>query len=146
LLELTVLRAAALAATGEEARARETLHRATEVAKHLRLETVLLEQGQYTLGFLQELGESCRSACAVASAGPEIAIATETACNINATAMTPRELQILQALADGLSNKEIARHLVISADTVKFHRRNLYRKLGATTRSSVLARARKEGY
>jgi LuxR family maltose regulon positive regulatory protein len=144
LLELTVLRAAALAATGEEARARETLHRATEVAKHLRLETVLLEQGQYTLGFLQELGESCRSACAVASAGPEIAIAT--ACNINATAMTPRELQILQALADGLSNKEIARHLVISADTVKFHRRNLYRKLGANTRSSVLARARKEGY
>jgi LuxR family transcriptional regulator, maltose regulon positive regulatory protein len=146
LLELTVLRAAALSATGEGARARETLSRAIEVARHLRLETVLLEQGQYALGFLQELGESCGSSCAVASAGAEIAIATGTACNINGTAMTPRELQILQALGDGLSNKEIARHLAISADTVKFHRRNLYRKLGANTRSSLLARARKEGY
>jgi DNA-binding CsgD family transcriptional regulator len=107
---------------------------------------MLLEQGQYTLGFLQELGESCGSSCAAPPVGVETALATGTACNLNGTAMTPRELQILQALADGLSNKEIARLLAISADTVKFHRRNLYRKLGANTRSSLLARARKEGY
>ena len=55
--------------------------------------------------------------------------------------LTPREAEVLAAIGDGLSNKEIARRLGISLHTVKFHVESLYRKLGARTRTQALARA-----
>lgn len=55
--------------------------------------------------------------------------------------LTPRELDVLGAIGDGLTNKAIARHLGISLHTVKFHVESLFRKLGARTRTEALARA-----
>jgi len=54
--------------------------------------------------------------------------------------LTPRELQILIAISDGLSNKAIARHLSISLHTVKFHVESLFRKLSVRTRAEAVAR------
>ncbi len=48
--------------------------------------------------------------------------------------LTPREREVLQLLAAGASNKEIARGLDISVHTVKFHIASLLAKLGATSR------------
>lgn len=48
--------------------------------------------------------------------------------------LTPRERQVLQLLADGASNKLIARRLGVSVHTAKFHVASLTRKLGATGR------------
>jgi DNA-binding CsgD family transcriptional regulator len=48
--------------------------------------------------------------------------------------LTPREHEVLQLLAAGASNKEIARSLDISVHTVKFHIASLLAKLGATSR------------
>jgi two-component system nitrate/nitrite response regulator NarL len=55
--------------------------------------------------------------------------------------LTPRETQILDAIADGLTNKAIARRLGISLHTVKFHVESVFRKLGAGTRAEAVARA-----
>lgn len=55
--------------------------------------------------------------------------------------LTPREAEVLAAIGEGLSNKEIARRLDISLHTVKFHLESLFRKLGARTRTQALARA-----
>lgn len=55
--------------------------------------------------------------------------------------LTPREAEVLAAIAEGLSNKEIARRLDISLHTVKFHVESLFRKLGARTRTQALAKA-----
>lgn len=55
--------------------------------------------------------------------------------------LTPREAQILDAIADGLTNKGIARRLGISLHTVKFHVESVFRKLGANTRTEAVARA-----
>jgi DNA-binding CsgD family transcriptional regulator len=55
--------------------------------------------------------------------------------------LTPRELDVLSAVADGLTNKEIARVLGISLHTVKFHLESLMRKLGASSRAGALAKA-----
>ena len=55
--------------------------------------------------------------------------------------LTPRELEVLGAIAEGLTNKAIARRLDISLHTVKFHVESLFRKLGARTRTEALARA-----
>lgn len=55
--------------------------------------------------------------------------------------LTPRELDVLAAIADGDTNKVIARRLGISLHTVKFHVESLFRKLGARTRTEALAKA-----
>ena len=58
------------------------------------------------------------------------------------TLLTPRELEVLAAIDEGLTNKMIARRLAISLHTVKFHVESLFRKLGVRTRTEALARAR----
>jgi DNA-binding NarL/FixJ family response regulator len=55
--------------------------------------------------------------------------------------LTPREAQVLDAIADGLTNKAIARRLGISLHTVKFHVESVFRKLDASTRTEAVARA-----
>jgi DNA-binding NarL/FixJ family response regulator len=55
--------------------------------------------------------------------------------------LTPRELEVLSAIGEGLTNKAIARRLDISLHTVKFHVESLFRKLGARTRIEALAKA-----
>lgn len=55
--------------------------------------------------------------------------------------LTPREVEVLAAIGEGLTNKAIARRLAISLHTVKFHVESLFRKLGARTRTEALAKA-----
>jgi len=59
--------------------------------------------------------------------------------------LTAQEWRVLLLLAEGASNKEIAREMALSLATVKFHLRNLYRKLGASDRRGALAAARAAG-
>ena len=54
-------------------------------------------------------------------------------------ALTARETEVLQLLAKGLPNKEIARALDISEHTVKFHLSAIFGKLGATSRTEAVA-------
>ena len=58
------------------------------------------------------------------------------------TALSPRELEILQALATGASNKQIAQRLFISEATVKTHLIHVYQKLGVETRTAAVSAAR----
>jgi DNA-binding NarL/FixJ family response regulator len=51
--------------------------------------------------------------------------------------LTPRELEILRNAADGASNGEIARRLLVTERTVKFHLTNAYRKLGVSNRTEA---------
>ena len=60
-------------------------------------------------------------------------------------AFTERELNVLGLLAHGLSNKEIGKQLYISETTVKFHVRNLMRKLDAASRAEAVYEASKLG-
>ncbi len=60
-----------------------------------------------------------------------------------AAVLTPREVEVLTALAQGLSNKEAARRLGISPHTVKFHLEQLFRKLGAGCRAEAVAKGLK---
>ncbi len=56
-----------------------------------------------------------------------------------------RELEVLQLLAAGQRNRGIAAKLHISENTVKFHLRNLYRKIGASSRTEAMALAHSNG-
>jgi len=56
--------------------------------------------------------------------------------------LTPRELEVLSHLADGYSNVEIAGRCWISENTVKFHLKNLFRKLEVRNRGQAMMMAR----
>jgi len=59
--------------------------------------------------------------------------------------LTPREVQVLERLAEGLPNKAIAERLGISDQTVKFHVSSISGKLGAANRTDVVRRAVRRG-
>jgi DNA-binding CsgD family transcriptional regulator len=59
--------------------------------------------------------------------------------------LTPRELDVLARLAEGASNKTIAKQLGISVHTAKFHVASLLEKLDATGRTDAVAHAARRG-
>jgi LuxR family maltose regulon positive regulatory protein len=56
--------------------------------------------------------------------------------------LTERELEVLQLLAEGLTNKQIAGRLVVAPSTVKQHLKNIYGKLDVHSRTQAVARGR----
>jgi LuxR family maltose regulon positive regulatory protein len=59
--------------------------------------------------------------------------------------LTPRERGILEQIAEGHSNKEIARSLAIAPETVKSHVKNIFDKLSVEKRAQAIARAQSLG-
>ena len=55
--------------------------------------------------------------------------------------LTPREIEVLEAIRQGMTNKMMAKRLDISPHTVKFHVESVFRKLGARSRADAVARA-----
>jgi DNA-binding NarL/FixJ family response regulator len=59
--------------------------------------------------------------------------------------ITPRELEILEAIAAGFSNREIAERLFVSENTVKTHANRVFDKLSAQRRTQAVQRAKEAG-
>jgi LuxR family maltose regulon positive regulatory protein len=59
--------------------------------------------------------------------------------------LTNRELEVLQLIADGLTNRQIGDKLVISTGTVKYYTSHIYRKLQVSNRTQAVASAREIG-
>ena len=59
--------------------------------------------------------------------------------------LTPQELQVALAVADGATNKEAAAQLFLSTKTIEFHLRNAYRKLGVSSRTQLANVMRESG-
>lgn len=59
--------------------------------------------------------------------------------------LTRRELEVLSHVADGLPNRDVARLLHISENTVKNHMRNIHEKLGVKTRTEAVVKAANDG-
>jgi LuxR family maltose regulon positive regulatory protein len=72
----------------------------------------------------------------------EYALAMPTRAETLASPLTERELEVLHLLAEGLSNKEIARRLIVAPSTVKQHLKNIYGKLDVHSRTQAVARGR----
>jgi DNA-binding NarL/FixJ family response regulator len=75
---------------------------------------------------------------AVANASPVAAVQQEWD-------LTPRETEILRALAEGQSNKQMAQQFWLSAQTIKYHLTNIYRKLEVSSRTEAMHLAYEHG-
>ncbi len=92
--------------------------------------------------------EQIDAALRAVAVGLSVTIADELAHGFEAahedderTLLTPREVEVLTAVSNGLTNKEIARELAISRHTVKFHLESLMRKLGVSTRAEAVSKS-----
>lgn len=87
----------------------------------------------------------------VAAAGGETALSPRVANRLMtrlvtpSSRLTPRELEVLAAVARGLSNREVARELFLSEATVKSHLVQVFDKLGVRSRTAAVAQARARG-
>jgi DNA-binding NarL/FixJ family response regulator len=84
-----------------------------------------------------ELPEIVRAA----AAGAEFVVARPAAAASASDELSDRELVVLEALTRGLPNRRIGEELWVSEQTVKFHLRNIYRKLGVSSREDLNAQA-----
>jgi two-component system nitrate/nitrite response regulator NarL len=73
------------------------------------------------------------------------ALRTRTAAEPLIESLTPRELEVLQLIGQGLSNRAIAERLAISEHTAKFHVNAILGKLGAQTRAEAVAQGVRSG-
>ena len=76
----------------------------------------------------------------LATPGTEVSAAGNLSDSAATDALTARELDVLRLLARGQTNLEIARQLVVREGTVKYHVKNILRKMGATSRADAVSR------
>ncbi|MEO7997890.1 MAG: LuxR C-terminal-related transcriptional regulator, partial [Gemmatimonadaceae bacterium] len=76
---------------------------------------------------------------------PAAAEFTRNPAGLASAGLTPRELQILELIASGLSNKEIAAQIFVSENTVKTHSRRLFEKLNARRRTQAVQAGKELG-
>lgn len=69
---------------------------------------------------------------------PSVDVAAGGPGRVGAAILTPRELEIIRLVSEGLRNKEISRRLFIAEGTVKLHLHNIYEKLGVRSRLKLV--------
>ncbi|WP_328320689.1 response regulator transcription factor [Streptomyces sp. NBC_00388] len=90
----------------------------------------------------EELAAAVRTAAAGRSAlAPAVAHRLMDRMRAPGASLTRRELEVLQLVADGLSNQQISKELFLSQATVKSHLVHIYAKLGVDSRTSAVAAA-----
>jgi len=70
---------------------------------------------------------------------------TQTDTNLLTEELNEREREILQLIAQGLSNRQVARKLVLATETIKWYNKQLYAKLGVNSRTQAVHHARQYG-
>jgi LuxR family maltose regulon positive regulatory protein len=154
-VELLALQAAAYQVQGDTERALAVLERTLQLAEPEGYVRVFVEAGEPMAHLLYEAasrGVAANYVGRLLAAFPPVpeapAVGPAAAPPHQAELvepLSPRELEVLGLLAQGLSNREIAERLVISLSTVKGHTSNIYGKLAVGSRTQAVARARALG-
>lgn len=144
-MRLKLLQARALAARDGNAAAMPLLARALALAEPQGMVNSIVAEGEEMVGLLQT---AVSQNIAPDYATRLLAALGETADPPPQPLIDPlseRELEILALIAAGLKNKEIAEQLFISLNTVLYHNKNIYSKLGVSKRTVAVSKARELG-
>jgi LuxR family maltose regulon positive regulatory protein len=152
-LKVLVLQAIAYDAHGENNKALQHLGEALRLAEPHGFIRIFVDEGQ---PMAQLLSKAAAQAINPDYASKLLAaFESEKQKNANQSNLSPdqplvealssRELEVLQLIAQGLSNEEIGKKLFLALDTVKGHNRRIYDKLQVQRRTEAVARARELG-
>lgn len=142
-IEVQILKALTLQASGRTDQALIWIEKALGAAKPGGYIRSFVDEGAamaQLLGRAAEQGihaDYIRSILAAFPASEQSAVLVD--------ALTEREMEVLQLIAEGLTNPQIADHLVVAIGTVKAHTSSIYTKLGIGNRVQAVARARELG-
>jgi DNA-binding NarL/FixJ family response regulator len=114
-------------------------------AIHLAMQGGSLLQPVVASKLIRHLGREARETRTDSTSSPSNLSAAQNKDRPPMQDLTERELEVLHLLAQGMPNKEIAAHLVISERTAKFHVSSIMGKLGATNRTEAVAVAVQHG-
>lgn len=145
--ERAVLLAQCCAAEGHERGAIENMAQAVRMAAPQRVRLPFLVAGEPSAGLLRKIlvqAEDVAQRAFVAGVLQQIGEAAPTADNL-AEPLSEREREVLQLLAAGYTNAQIAETLIVAPSTVKTHTNHILAKLGAQNRTQAVARARELG-
>ncbi|MEI8190027.1 MAG: LuxR C-terminal-related transcriptional regulator [candidate division NC10 bacterium] len=150
-IEILASQALAHQARGDTSAALAALERALCLAAPEGYVRVFVDQGPSMARLLREAASRAmapdnarRVLAAFPPAGPRLT-GPSGASSARAEVLSEREREVLQHIAAGLTNREIAARLYLSLYTVKAHARSIYDKLDAHSRTQAVARARELG-
>jgi LuxR family maltose regulon positive regulatory protein len=132
-------------AAGRKAEALETLETALRAATETGLRRIFLDEVDPLQALLRELKPRLTDAALLAyvdSLLDGMGHAPDLPTGRSDALLSPRELEVLRCLAQGLSYEETGRHLFLSLNTVQFHVKNIYGKLGVNRRQQATEKAR----
>ncbi len=153
-VRLQILKAAALHTGGDLEAALRHLRELLVHAQREHFIRSFVDEGRLVLSMVRNIRERQQTLPAgstvlaheyldeiLAAAGE--AVASEGAIAAGGTRLSEREAEILRMAAHGLANKAIADQMYLSENTVKWHLRRIYEKLGAKNRTGAIAAARR---
>jgi LuxR family maltose regulon positive regulatory protein len=150
-IEILILQALVLQARGDADQAINTLEKALTLAEPEGFIRIFVDEGPPMVRLLYEAATrgiapdyTSRLLAAFPMAEPEQTDQPKTK-DSNFELIEPlseREIEVLQLIAEGLTNQEVASRLYLAPSTVKVHTRNIYGKLGAHHRADAVAKAR----
>jgi LuxR family maltose regulon positive regulatory protein len=152
-IEILLLQALALEAGGDATAAMASLQRALTLAEPEGFIRIFVEEGPPAARLLQAALDRGIAPGYVrrllAAFPPGESRAAPSGSQVDQSALfeplSERELEVLQLIADGLTNREIAARLFLSLNTVKAHTRNIYGKLDVHSRTRAIARSQELG-
>ena len=146
LLEVLILLAYCYSSLGDKSSAILSLQRALLIARYTGHCRLFLDLGQPILDLLEDIvqaghhAEYARELLEHQDNPSTYAMPVELS-----NPLTPREIDILRLLTDGYSNPEMSRYFELSVSTVRWHVKNIYRKLDVNNRTRATVRARDLG-
>jgi len=147
-IELLILQALARQTQGDITAALVSLQHALTLAEPEGYVRVFIDEGTPMAGLLSKaathgmMPDSVNKLLAVLHAGTPSTERQVPASPTLIEPLSPRELKVLQLIAQGLSNREISEKLFLALDTIKGHNRRLFAKLQVQRRTEAVAKAR----